>query len=224
MSTSSRIVPRLASSRTSGKWTILPADFTLKVQKVFAEQFQTQSTQGEFVVEGRVYPEEVIIRVGYLENGRLKQVNFEASMDIPKLETDANDVKGAAQSSLERMYVCIDMIGSAFEEFFQVGVVDEMDISNLWQEFDFEGDTVFMQTSNVNSRLEDEADRILGLDGEDLVHIESESDDAMAKAEIDSELALEVQRMIREGKHPLQTEMGTSESEEASRETSESTH
>lgn len=201
---STNLDPRLPTSK---KWSNLPREFTDKLRHTFTQQFAAEPRRGEFVAEGRIYPEEVILRVGFLETGRLKQINFEASMDLPlQLSEKAADQFGEENLTMERLYVCIDAIGSLMEEYFQTGDEGEMDILPQWKAFDFEGDEVFLKFSTVNSRLEQEADRILGLDAQALI-IEAESnEDALTGAEIDSELAMEVQKMIREGRHPLQTD------------------
>ena len=72
-------VPRLASSR---QWTALPADLIISLKKIFDDEFKSDARFGDFVIEGRIYGEELIVRAGFLEKGRLKQVNFEASMDL----------------------------------------------------------------------------------------------------------------------------------------------
>ena len=189
---SSSFTPRLATSKT---WTDLPGDFAGNLQGVFSRQFDVKGPQGEFMV-----------RMGYLESGRLRQINFEASVDLPLVQDiDPNAEEGDAESiTMERLYVCVDALGSLMEEYFEKGDVDEMDVPLSWRPYEFEDETVFLKYSTVNTRLEEEADRLLGLLSEALVNEDEKSEDALANAEIDSELAQQVQKLIREGKHPLQ--------------------
>ena len=200
---SSSFTPRLATSKT---WTDLPGDFAGNLQGVFSRQFDGKGPQGEFIVDGRIYPDEVVVRMGYLESGRLRQINFEASVDLPLVQDiDPNAEEGDAESiTMERLYVCVDALGSLMEEYFEKGDVDEMDVPLSWRPYEFEDETVFLKYSTVNTRLEEEADRLLGLLSEALVNEDEKSEDALANAEIDSELAQQVQKLIREGKHPLQ--------------------
>ena len=197
---SSSLTPRLTTSR---QWTDLPDDFTSKVAKVFKDEFKAEAARGEFVIEGRIYSQEAVIRIGYLESGRLKQVNFEASMDLPQ-RTEATEEGGedTADKAMDRIYACIDALGSVMEEFFEMDEEDEIDIPLRWRAYEFEGETVYLQHSTVNTRLEEEADRILGLAANELVQETAVSEDALANAEIDSELAFEVQKAIRSGKFP----------------------
>jgi hypothetical protein len=183
----------------------------VNLQSIFRNQFKAEAKRGEFVVEGRIYPQELVMRVGYLENGRLKQVNFEASVDLksptsPNAELD--DMTGQDSETMERVYVCIDALGSLMEEYLTLSAEDdleeEMDVPDRWREFDFEGEAVFIQKSFVNTSLEAEADRLLGITDDRLFHEATEGEDALLKAEVDSDLAQAVQKLIREGKHPLQ--------------------
>jgi hypothetical protein len=195
--------PRLPTSKT---WTELPGDFAAKLQEVFSRQFAGKVPQGEFIVDGRIYPDEVVMLAGHLEAGRLRQINFEASVDLPLIQDmDPNGEEDEDGSiTMSRLYVCIDALGSLMEEYFEKNDVEEMDVPLAWRPYEFENETVHLKYSTVNTRLEEEADRILGLLSEALVNENEQSEDALANAEIDSELAEQVQQMIREGKHPLQ--------------------
>ncbi len=181
--------PRLA---TSIKWTALPTEFADKVRKVFTDNFKTEAAAGRFVVEGRIYPEEIIVRIGYLENGRLKQVNFEASSAYSK----------EAGNSFDKLYLCVDAIASMMEEAFEAEAEEDSDFPLQWRQYDFEGQPVFLQHSTVNSELEEEANRILGLAADGLlqeVMIDDEAKDAMDVAVVDTDLAKNVQKRIRAG-------------------------
>lgn len=225
------LTPRLASSL---KWSSLPGEFTDKVEEVFKNQFQPEARNGDFLVDGWIYPEEVIVRVGYLEKGRLRQINFEASVDLKtspetspvssvldpiaaeldsevELEPATGDESGddstyESESSGEtktmgRLMVCIDAIGSLMEEYFELDDEEEMDIPFHWRPYEFEGETVYLQHSTVNTRLEEEADRILGLLEDKLIQEGLVSEDALQNASIDNDLAFEIQKAIRSGQH-----------------------
>lgn len=163
----SSLKPRHAASKS---WTPLPEDFAAKIKTVFNQQFQKESATGEFLLEGRIYPDEILLRMGYLELGRLRQINFEASMDVPLVQEtiDEESAEGDEESlTITRLYTSIDALGSLMEEYFQKGDLEEMDVPRSWRPFDFEGETVYLQYSTVNSKLEAEADRLLGLLGDD---------------------------------------------------------
>ena len=190
--------PRLPSSL---KWTPVPSDFDAKVISVFTDQFPSEADAGEFVAEGRLYAEEILLRVGYLEKGRLRQLNFETSISYSQEKKNAT----------ERLYRCVDAAASMMEEYFvslersagagavEDGLPEALDLPSQWRPYEFEGETIYMQTSTVNSRLENEADRLLGLADESLVQDPGETEDALARAVIDNDLAFELQRQIRQG-------------------------
>ncbi len=188
------LLPRLA---TSTKSTLVPPEFLAKVIGVFEKQFEVE---GEFIADGAIFPQELVLRVGYLEPGRLKQINFEASMDVTKsVSTDGAD------STMDRLFTLIDVLGSLMEEYFHADRDETtMDVPLYWKQYEFEGETVYLQHSTVNTRLEEEADRILGLIADGLVKEAKASEDALANAEIDSELAFDVQKEIRAGRYKPQ--------------------
>ena len=216
------LTPRLKTSTT---WSNLPSEFSSKIKTIFENQFKVEAGYGEFLVDGRIYPDEVVIRIGFLEKGRLKQINFEASIDLPKVDIDDEELAEDGQSSgaafriendepvltsqsrtMNRIYVCIDALGSSLEEYFEEGDEEAgTDIPLFWTPYEFENDTVHMKSSTVNTRLEEEADRLLGLLADSLLNEETSSEDALAKADIDSDLAADVQAAIRSGEYEMPT-------------------
>lgn len=169
------LTPRL---KNSVQWTELPTELIDKIKSVFESEFQTEAAQGDFLVEGRLYQSEVVLRIGFLEKGRLKQINFEASMDIPTVDADQNQVEeqnsdldnfGSSSPAMNCLYSCIDSLGCVMDEYFDLASDDEIDIPTNWEEYDFEGEQIYLRHSTVNTRLEQEADRLLGLVDERLV-------------------------------------------------------
>lgn len=224
----STFTPRLSSST---KWVEVPEEFLAKVRTVFQNQFKAQAAVGEFLAEGQIYSDEVVLRVGYVEQGRLKQINFEASMDLKgasnkafeAAETDITadgetlasafaarragefadeeaEAAGEEATLMDRLFSCIDVLGSLMEEYFEGGEdVDKIDVPLHWKGYEFEGETIYLQYSTVNTKLEEEANRLLGLIGDALVNERSIDEDALTAAQVDSELAFEVQKAIRNG-------------------------
>lgn len=180
--------PRLP---TSMQWTPFPPEFTEKVHQVLGENFREATQRGEFLVEGRIYPQEIVMRVGYIEHGRLHQDNLEASMDY--------SMKTEDQTAFKTIYACLDAIGSIFEEKF-ANPHEDFEFPLNWEAYEFDDQIVWMQYSTVNTRLEEEADRLLNsLDDKVLVQEDAPTEDALSRAVIDSELAEQVQKEIRKG-------------------------
>lgn len=155
--------PRLPSSK---KWTAFPADFIEQISQVFRDEFKAHLSKSKIIVEGRIYPEEVLLRVGCLEMGRLKQNNFEISMSYSYEKQDAVD----------RIHDCIDAAASMMSEFFESA--GEVEFPVAWKKFDLDKNkSVYLQYSTVNTDLEAQADAILGLENKALVKEETNNDD-----------------------------------------------
>jgi hypothetical protein len=191
--------PRLSTLKT---WTSLPREFREKAAQVFAQNFRKESVKGDFVIDGRIYPTEIILRAGYTEKGRLKQTNFEVSIDL-NLGMAAD--QGTDKSSMDQLFLGIDVLGSVFETHFEhlsEEESDDVEYPYTWEEFEFDDHKVHLRFSTVNTRLEDEADRILGQGAPGLFNEDHEaSTDAMTRAEIDSDLAKDVSQAIRDGRY-----------------------
>jgi hypothetical protein len=149
------MIPRLPSSK---KWTALPAELCEQVRGVFTESFSQEAKNGQFFIDGRIYSQELLVRVGYLENGRIRQANFEVSLDF-----DANK-----QNALELIHFAVDCGASLMQEFF-AQEQDHEKFPALWEAFTIDKKTAYVQLSAINSALESEADRILGEEASSLV-------------------------------------------------------
>ncbi len=193
--------PRLSTQKT---WTTLPREFREKAAQVFAQNFRNESAKGDFFIEGRIYPSEIIMRAGYTEKGRLKQTNFEVSIDLN------GDPVAAGQGAMDQLFLGIDVLGSVFETHFEhlhEEEADDVEYPLTWEEFEFDESKVYLRFSTVNTQLEDEADRILGQATGGLFNEDVEnSTDAMTRAEIDSDLAKDVSQAIRDGRYKPQVD------------------
>jgi hypothetical protein len=165
----SNMNPRL---KTSKKSTAFPKEYLTQIEEVFSENFKAQLKGSQLIVEGRIYPEEILLRVGIREKGRLAQSNFEVSMNYSAKQKDA----------VERIHDCIDAAASMMNEFFQAGE-SEADFPRTWQEYEFNKRAVYLQFSTENSDLEAQADAILGKSFEQMVQEDAESEDALNVAD-----------------------------------------
>ena len=155
--------PRLKSSK---KWTPIPQDVILQIQELFKENFQKELQDSRVIAEGRIYPGEILLRVGYLENGRLAQYNFEVSMPYALTKEE---------SALTCLTTCVDAVGSLMAEHFEDPESQELPYS--WTESDFEGKKIWVQHSTENSELAKKASQLLNEDEEQLVYEEESFDD-----------------------------------------------
>ncbi len=168
------MIPRL---KTSKKSTPFPQEFVDQIKSAFIENFKEQLTNAELIIQGRIYPQEILLRVGFLEKGHLRQSNFEVSA--------AYDYK--KQNAIESIHLCIDFLASTLGQYFEqlsqkanpseeAEESEPLDLPYLWKPIQFEKQEVFFQYSTVNTKLEEEADRLLGVSSEELVKDEEEED------------------------------------------------
>ena len=152
-----------ARLKSSTKWTQLPEDVTRQIHDLFQQNFQKELGKSQVLVEGRIYKEEILLRVGFLEPGRLAQMNFEVSMDYKLTAED---------SAINTLGTCVDAVGSLMAEYFESQGEIELPLS--WAEYPFEGKKVWLQHSTTNTSLEKQAQQLLGEDPEALVQGEDE--------------------------------------------------
>jgi hypothetical protein len=162
--------PRLKNSK---KWTAFPQEYTTQIKDVFEQNFSEQKGKRQFVVEGRIFTNEIILRVGLSAAGELKQDNFEVSVDYNRDEKEA----------ILQMNHCVDALASMVMDYFEN---QNDDFPRQWAAFPFQDTTVYLQYSSVNSTLEAEADKILGLANGSLLNDVPE-DETDADSETDPE-------------------------------------
>lgn len=168
------MIPRLKSSK---KWTNFPKEYSDQIEAVFKENFAQFLEDAKLVIDGRIYSEEIALRVGYHENGRLTQANFEVSMNYSQDQQDA----------VTSIHNCVDAAASMMLEYFDnEGVVD---FPYTWTQFPFQGKKLFLKYSTENSSLEAEANRLLGITEEAMILEEPETEDALEVAEIKEDLS-----------------------------------
>src|SRR5690348_2034795 len=90
------------------KSTSIPAEYLKNVKDVFTKAFKKRLGNREIFTEGRMFPGELILCVGYLPDpGGLKQTNFEASVDH------------TGKDVFEKMGICIDAISSMMDQYLE---------------------------------------------------------------------------------------------------------
>lgn len=153
--------PRLPSSQ---KWTALPGEIIKQIREVFSQAFPEAAKKGRFLAEGRIYKEELLVRVGYNEHGRLKQHNLEVSIEY----------NPAKDNMVKMVHLAIDVCATMMEQLFEEDNAD--DFPKVWKDFEVEGRTLYLQYTGVNSDLEKQADELLGKSNKNLVQGEDEEE------------------------------------------------
>lgn len=157
--------PRLKSSV---KWTPFPEELCEQAQKVLTERFKDEYDleKSQFVVEGRIYKEEILGRYGLRVEGQLKQHNFEISFEF-------NSEK---QKALTLIQESIDLVEYLWTELLEEDLNDDK-LSRNWQIINFGKKKYSHKYSTVNTVLEEEADRLLMEYEKKLVYDNSENSD-----------------------------------------------
>lgn len=155
--------PRL---NTSKKWTSLPEEFLQQLRKSLKASFVEQSKEGRFIAEGRIYPSEILLQLGYLEDGRLKQVNFTTSLEYESSKDKVMDLLNLA----------IDCTASLLQSYFEDP--ENEPPHNKWTEINVENKQVFFMHTTQNTELERAADDLLGENSEGLVKDDFSKEDS----------------------------------------------
>ncbi|NQZ01445.1 MAG: hypothetical protein HRT45_12345 [Bdellovibrionales bacterium] len=162
--------PRLSTSK---QWTSFPTEYLKNIETVFSKSFKLHLENGKIISEGRIYKEELLLRVGYHEKDRLKQSNFEISVEYNKKK----------DSPVKLIYLMIDVAATMLDEFFMAE--NDHDFPRIWTEYDVENRKVYLQYTAENSELEKEADKLLGEDSEKLFQGDADVDQIKAQLGID---------------------------------------
>jgi len=138
--------PRL---KNSVKKTDLPIDYVKMVKDVIEKNFKKYLKDKTVVVEGAIYTEEVLVRIGFRAKKGIKQMNFEASV-MYSVKT---------KNIMDQIYLALDGLGAMVDQYFQAD--GDIELPTLWTEFVLDQRPVYLQTSTENSSLEEEANKIL---------------------------------------------------------------
>jgi hypothetical protein len=155
--------PRLKSSK---QWTPIPPDYIRQVKEALLGHFPDKSKTGEWIMDGRIYSEELLVRMGYHEEGKIKQITFELSTQYVAQRDSMTDL----------LSLVVDVAANLLETAFSSATDDAFPRS--WQEYAVEKKRIFIQYSSANTKLEEEANRLLGETTDTLLRGHEEDDEA----------------------------------------------
>ena len=161
--------------KESKKWSPIPAELSKQIQMVFEENFKTQLKGKSLKVEGRIYPTEILMRIGINSIGELRFNNFEVSVDHSTEK----------QNTIKQIHLAVDVIASLVFEYFEND--EQHEIPLVWHEFPFENTQVWLQYSSTNADLEAEADKLLGIEPNDDSLLKESEEDFEAYGLLDDE-------------------------------------
>ncbi len=158
--------PRL---KTSSQWTPFPEELCQLCAQVLTERFfdEYDLDKAKFVVEGRIFANEIVGRFGLNVENQLKQPNFEVSFDFnPETE-----------KALEMIQKSMDVVEHLWTELLEDDFEDA-ELAVVWQSLPFDKKDYHYRYSTVNSDLEKEADLLLQEFEKQLVYGESELEES----------------------------------------------
>lgn len=164
-----------ARKKESKKWSQLPPELSKQIKEVFEENFKAQLVGKSLSIDGRIYPTEILMRLGINTKGELRFQNFEVSVDHSPEK----------QNTLPQIHLAVDVIASILFDYFENN--EDHDIPYVWQEFPFEKEKIWLQSNTENSSLEAEADKLLGLEPNDDSMLKETEEDMEAYGLLDDE-------------------------------------
>jgi hypothetical protein len=156
------------------KPTTLPKDFLKTVSNLFQKQFKSKLAGSTFLVYGDLYPDEVVLAVSLSHPKSLPAASMHISNSIGK------SVAENPEKVTEQLKSMVDVAASWFSQCFSAGTGVEaalkelQDASTEWQEFEWEGQQLFVKLTRTNYTLEKAAEDFLKKkgfteEGEDLM-------------------------------------------------------
>jgi transcriptional regulator with XRE-family HTH domain len=161
--------------KESKKWSQIPPELSKQIKDVFEENFKTQLAGKILNIEGRIYPTEILMRLGINNKGELRFQNFEVSVD------HSHD----KQNTIAQIHLAVDVIASLLFDFFEND--EDHEIPLIWTKYPFEKENIWLQYNSVNPNIEAEADRLLGLEPNDESLLQETEDDMEAYGLLDDE-------------------------------------
>lgn len=148
--------PRIKSS-LNHKPQNVPPELLKMVSEAFREKYDLFLKTRELSTEGSVYPEEIILLIGFRNKGSIRQFNFECSLNY--------DVESLDEPILEKIHKAIDALDSMMSEYVQnfkeldpeadtVDDENEVVFPRDWTPFDFEKTKIFLKSSTTNTDIE----------------------------------------------------------------------
>lgn len=135
---------------SSTKWTLIPTELTAEITSVF-QQAYPQIKDTKWYIEGYIYPEEFILRVGYGRNKSLKQSHFFLSWD-----------RSDNQNLVDEIHLAVDLVDQIIGDYLKNE--ERPDLPTSWKALSdksFEKPLYFI-FSTENKDLEDQANSLLG--------------------------------------------------------------
>ena len=171
--------------KDSKKWSAIPAEFSDQIRTVFEQNFKNHLDGKTIKVQGRIYPTEIVLRVGLHTTGELRHRNFEVSLDHSSVQ----------QNTIQKIHLAVDAIGSLMIDYFEAD--EAIDLPYVWREVPFEKELVWFQFTTENPDLEEEANKLLGVTSDSLINEDETDEEIHEQVEPDSDLDLKTPQIFK---------------------------
>ncbi len=164
------------------KPTTLPKDFLKTVSDLFQKQFKSKVEGSTFLIYGDLYPDEVVLAISLSHPKSLASASMHISNSLAK------NVAENPEKVTEQLKSMVDVAASWFSQCLEGGggldsVLKEMDDAvTEWQEFEWEGQQLFVKLNRTNYTLEKAAEDFLKKKG-----FTEEGDDLLDRIDEDDE-------------------------------------
>jgi hypothetical protein len=139
-------------NKNNSAFTKLPQELLETITAVFDENFEEQAKIGKFIAFGQVHQNEMVLRIGYVEDGSIGQINFDTS-------NVASGSEAQIIASLEEMVFATKEL---FLDYFKNKNLESF--SYHWNPLTAseKAGQVYYKLDSTNTSLEKEANALLG--------------------------------------------------------------
>lgn len=133
-------------------FTKLPSELLETIVEVFTEHFDEQAQEGKFISFGQVHAGEILLRLGYIKNQSITQINFDTS----------NEVSGSEAQIIASLEEMVSATKELFLDYFKNKNLEHF--SYHWNPLTAskKSGQVYYKMDSTNTRLEEEANALLG--------------------------------------------------------------
>ena len=144
----------------------LPKDYLKLVEDLFNKNFNKnlnieKGSKEKFIVQGEVYPDELVLIVALKNPGTLRMTTCYASVDYPPPTVTS---KASSEMVQKGVNMCVDAVASFFNTFFTDGrpVDYDLEYRQGWTPVEIEKNVrVYLKINRDNPELDAQADEFL---------------------------------------------------------------
>lgn len=130
--------------------TSFPPEYEEQIREVFWHEFHQRLNSPRFFVDGEIEAHRITLKLGYLEDGRIKQNNFSLRFHY---DPQTENVKAL-------IHEAVDILAGVIDQFI-ASEESDWNLPRQWKKFVSKKKEYELMYSTENTDLEAEADRLL---------------------------------------------------------------